>query len=91
MKPEWRKVLERRSVRDKIAIAIDCDIAETDSINAVAELVREGYMVWIDRSALPMVVISKASGKSRYGVNSDIYLLTPKGVELCDANGIERH
>lgn len=86
---EWRKVLEARSVKDKISVAIDCDIAPVGSLNTVAELVRDGYMVWIDRAVLPLQVVFADHDKlPRIGVNADIYKLTDKGVALCEAEGI---
>lgn len=94
MKPEWRRLLEKRSVLNKIAIAIDCDILDPADLLIVSELVREGIWVWIDRTWLPLIAVLPMPGgdiKPRIGLNADIYQLTPKGIELCDANNIERH
>lgn len=82
----WRSVLSCRSVHDKIALPIDCDIAPVDLLPTVAELVRGGYMTWLDRSLLPIAAITK--DKIIPAINCDIYLLTPKGTALCDKHGI---
>jgi hypothetical protein len=90
----WRKVLSARSMKDKIGVAIDCDIAPVGELNIVSELVREGILVWIDRACLPQLGLkapAKLGGELlRRGLNADIYRLTPKGVALCDAYGIKR-
>lgn len=85
MKDEWRRILQHRSVKDKIGIAVDCDLAPVGDLNIVTDLVREGIITFVERAALLHLVI-----KGRRGVNADIYRLTPKGIALCDSNGIER-
>lgn len=86
---EWLAILYCRSTRDKIAIPIDCDIADPKSIPVIAEMVRDGYMTWLDRSLLPVAAITKG-GKIIPAINCDIYLLTPKGTALCDKHGIKQ-
>lgn len=85
-----RRTLECRSVKDKIAIAIDCDVAPTDSLPAVTELVASGIIEWIDRAMLPMLAVQD-DGSVRAGLNCDIYRLTADGVALCDLEGIQGH
>lgn len=85
----WRKVLSCRSAKDKIALAIHCAIAPVEDRPAVTDMVRQGYIVWIDRAQLPMAVITE-SGEVILPLTCDIYLLTPKGTTLCDKNGIGR-
>ena len=89
MTPEVRAVLEARSVRDKIAVAIDCDVAPVGQLNIVAALVRDGVLVWIDRTTLPHVGIQTPDGRVRLA-NVDVYQLTSKGIALCNANGIKQ-
>jgi hypothetical protein len=63
-------------VRDKFAID---QYNRASWINeTLAELKAGGYIVWLDCSLLFGTVIA------------DVYLLTPKGVKLCDDNGIRR-
>lgn len=88
MRPEIRSVLERRSVADKIAIAIDCDLCPVDDLPAVAELVRDGILVWIDRACLMHIGVKRPDGSMLRGLNADVYRLTAKGIALCEANGI---
>lgn len=91
MKPEWRHILEQRSVADKIAIAIDCDLCEPGDIPIISELVRNGYMIWIDRTVLRHIVaIHRDKVEARIGINVDVYLLTLKGIKLCNENGIKQ-
>lgn len=89
---EWRRVLENRSVKDKIGIARDCELCPVDDLPIVAELVREGVIVWIDRAVLPLAVISLLDDdrKPRIGVDCDIYQLTTMGIALCRAQGIKQ-
>jgi hypothetical protein len=89
MKPEWRRILQHRSVKNKIGIAIDCDVTPAGDLPIVSELVREGIMVWGDRAFLRHVAVVTIDGVPRRGVNADVYYLTPKGIALCDAEGIE--
>jgi hypothetical protein len=89
---EVRLILERRSVRNKIAIAIDCDMLPVGTLPAVTELVRAGIIVWIDRGLLrQFVAVNRQTGERRIGINCDVYLLTPAGIALCDAEGIAQH
>lgn len=92
MKPEWRPILELRSVKDKIGVPIDCDIAEPGELNIIADLVREDIIVWIDRAVLRHLVVIDERGVKppRIGINADIYQITLKGIRLCDDNGIKR-
>jgi hypothetical protein len=90
MKAEWHRILQHRSIKNKIGIAIDCDVAPAGDLNIVAELVREGIMVWGDRAFLAHVGVVTVDGVPRRGVNADVYYLTPKGIALCDAEGIKQ-
>jgi hypothetical protein len=92
MKPEWRPFLELRSVKDKIGVAIDCDVAEPGDLNIISELVREGIIVWIDRTVLShLAIVNKQTGTlERLWVNADVYQLTLKGIALCNAHGIRQ-
>jgi hypothetical protein len=90
LKPEWRPFLELRSVKDKLGIAIDCDIADPADMPIITEMVREGIIVWIDRACLPIIAINKETGKPRFGINSDVYQLTLKGIRLCNEHGIRQ-
>ena len=88
----WRKVLSARSVKDKIGVVIDCDLCPVGELNVVAELVREGLIEWIERACLRHLGVGTPDGKLiRRGVNADVYRLTPKGIALCEANGIKQH
>ena len=89
MKPAWRNVLQHRSEADKIGVSIDCDMAPVGELNVVAELVREGVIIWIDRAALTHLVVKRQGGRP-FHPNVDVYRLTAKGIALCDAEGIER-
>lgn len=91
IKPEWRKVLIKRTVKDKIAVPIDCDLAPIDLLPTIAELVREDIIKWIDRANLQHIASYTPDGKIRIGLNCDIYQMTSKGIELCDANDIKGH
>jgi hypothetical protein len=89
---DWRRVLSNRSTRDKIGIAIDCDLAPVGELTTVAELVRAGLIEWIDRTCLAHLgTRNTETGEVRRCINADVYRLTEKGIALCDAHGIERH
>lgn len=77
--PELRKLLACRSKRDKIAVPCSCRLAPPWAYPLVSRLVREGYLVWLDRAEV-----------SELRLVCEIYLLTPKGVSLCDSLGIPR-
>jgi hypothetical protein len=81
-----RNILSRRSVLDKIVIAVDCDLAPVDELPIVSMLVREGVMVYLERATLRHVGIV-VQGLMRFA-NVDIYQLTAAGVALCDQHGI---
>lgn len=89
-KPEWRRILELRSIKDKIVVAIDCDLADPADLPILTELVREDIIVWTDRTVLPMIVRFNGARKLRVGINADVYQLTLKGIALCNENGIEQ-
>jgi len=91
MKPEWLDMLQSRDGRDKVAIAIDCDVADPGSLNIVSELVQEGIMVWVKRTVLPFELRRPGQDVINIGINADIYRLTNKGVILCIENQIERN
>lgn len=86
----WRRILSLRSVADKIAIAIDCRLADVEALPTVARMVKSDIIIWIDRATLPMFALY-GSGHVQFGIACDIYQLTEAGIALCDANGIERH
>ncbi len=89
MKPEWRHILELRSVKDKIAIPVDCELLDPGDLNIVAELVREGMMIWIDRTVLRQIaLLNKHTGQTIIGIMCDVYQFTLKGIQLCNENGI---
>lgn len=73
---------------DKIGVAIDCDLCPVGELNTVAELVRDGILVWIDRACLMHLGKKYPDGRIERGVNVDVYQLTAKGIALCEANGI---
>ena len=78
-------------MRDKIAVPVDPDVADMDCMPALRKLVAEGYLVWLDQCHLKHGLIKGRSGRVHGPLlNCDIYLLTPKGVELCDTNGIHQ-
>lgn len=84
LKPEWRKVLQCRSVLDKFAIPRSCELAPPYALPAISEMVREGIVVFVE----PAWLAISESGEQAY---CDVYQITPKGVALCDAHGIKRH
>lgn len=86
---DWRRVLSARSMRDKIGVARDCELCPVHDLPIIAELVREGILKWLDRATLPLMAV-RSDGTRIVGIDADVYLLTPKGVALCDANGIAR-
>lgn len=84
---EVRSVLTRRSERDKIAVALDARLIPTGDVLAVVrKLCEDGYLVWFDRAQVAHI----REAATMLPVMMDIYLLTPKGVALCDEHGIER-
>lgn len=89
MKNEWRRILQHRSVKDKIGIARDCQLCPVDDLPIVAELVREGIMVHIDQTTLTHLV-RIGPGRVAVGVSTDIYQLTLKGIKLCKRYGIDQ-
>lgn len=89
MTPRVRSLLSHRSKKDKIGIAIDCELCPVGDLNIVSLLVREGYLVWLDRTVLQHVVAIGEHG-ARVNVAVEVYQLTPKGVALCDRHGIKQ-
>jgi len=85
---ETRKILECRSLRNKIGVPVDCEMTDPATLPAITELVAAGVIVWIDRAMLPQIGIFR-QGTLHLGVQTDIYLLTPAGVALCEREGIE--
>lgn len=75
-----RKVLMCRSTRDKVAIPCSCKLAPPWAYPVISQMVRDGLLVWLDRAHV-----------TEYGVLCEIYLLTPKGIKLCEQEGIEQH
>jgi Ethanolamine utilization protein EutJ (predicted chaperonin) len=84
MPPDHRRVLGKRSIANKIAIAIDCDMCPVADLPVIAQLVRDGYIVWIDRCALEHVRRTDTLQR----LNVDVYQLTAKGAAYCDTNGV---
>jgi hypothetical protein len=84
MPPDYRRVLSRRSVANKIAIAIDCDMCPVGDLPVITQLVRDGYLVWIERCALEHMRRTDTMQR----LNVDVYQLTSKGVAYCDVNGV---
>jgi hypothetical protein len=73
----WRKVLSLRSKKNRIAIG---SYNRPSYIrDALIELKKSGYIVYLDRDVLVLT-----------GTVHDFYLLTRKGVELCEKNNISR-
>lgn len=99
LKPQWLPILKLRSVKDKVAVWIDCDVADPADLPVISDLVSSGIMQWIDRTILMHVaVLDKKTGKphmTRTGQirrpNVDVYKLTPLGIYLCNENRIEQH
>jgi hypothetical protein len=91
MTDEIRSVLKARSVKDKIGVAVDCDLAPVGQLNTVSMLVREGMLVFIERAVLPHLAITDKANNFIRHPSVDVYQMTPACVALCDANGIERH
>jgi len=96
MKPEWRAILQHRSKLDKVGIAIEPDVTNAAMQSTADELVREGIIVWIDRAVLTHMIAATPDGKPMMRGGKlrhptvDVYMLTAKGIELCDANGIKQ-
>lgn len=84
MTEDLRRVLSHRSERNKIAIAISCRLCAVKDLSIIALLVRNGYLVWLDRTLLPYPI----NDQTVY-IAADVYLLTPKGVAFCDEHGIK--
>ncbi|WP_035690228.1 hypothetical protein [Bradyrhizobium elkanii] len=76
--PQVRRVLERRSALDKIAVPRSCALLHQDVLPAVSWLMRHGCIVWITRADV-----------SEYRIDCDIYQLTTKGIRLCQLNDVE--
>lgn len=82
-----RNVLMRRSTRDKIAVALDARLKPTGEVLAIVrKLCEDGYLVWLDRAQVGHI---REAG-TMIPTMMDIYLLTPKGVALCDEHGIKQ-
>lgn len=75
---ETRRALQCRSIEDRITIAINCWLCSPRTMPVVTALVAGGFMVWIERTVLPTILAV------------DVYQLTPAGITLCEAEGIER-
>lgn len=83
----WKSVLECRSVRDKIAVPRDCELCEPEALPVISEMVREGFLVWIDRQMFQ----ARLNGAQEFThFPCDIYQLTTKGIALCREHGIEQ-
>ncbi len=88
MTDDVRAVLACRSVRDKIAIPRHQELCPVNHLPIISELVRGGFLVWLDRALLD--VAAKINSGAMIRVEADIYLLTPKGVALCEQHGIKQ-
>lgn len=86
MPDDHRRVLKARSVKDKIGIAVDCDLCPVGDLSVIAELVRLGLLVWIDRCALHHL----RRGDTGERLNVDVYQLTTAGVAYCDQHGVKQ-
>ena len=75
LKHDWRAVLSLRNTRNRMVVQLNYRASVIQG--AIDELKKDGYMVWIDRY------------EQRRTIN-DVYLLTPKGVELCEKHGIKQ-
>jgi hypothetical protein len=88
MTETMRKLLSARSVRDKIALALDARLRPgKEEFETVRKLVEDGYLVWLDRAQVAHI----RDRETLIPTMMDIYLLTPKGVALCDEHGIKQH
>lgn len=76
-----------RSVADKFCIPRDCELCPVDDLPAVSEMVRKGFIRWIDRQTFH-ARINNAPHLSVF--DCDIYQLTLKGIKLCNDNGINQ-
>lgn len=83
----WKTILEHRSTADKFAIPRDCELCPADDLPVIAEMVRHGFIRWIDRE-LFHARINDAPQLSYF--ECDIYQLTTKGIQLCREHGIEQ-
>ncbi|MCA1452105.1 hypothetical protein I6F35_02610 [Bradyrhizobium sp. BRP22] len=75
--PQVRRVLERRSALDKVAVPRSGALLHHDVLPAISWLVRYDYLVWITRTDV-----------SEYRIDCDIYQLTSKGIRLCQSNDV---
>lgn len=80
MTDDVREVLSRRSVRNKIAVPVDCRLCPVHLLPVISRLVREGVLVWLDRCTIEY---------DGLGLMVDVYLLTRMGSDYCDEHGIE--
>lgn len=83
---ETLRILQCRSMRNKIVIALNSGVNPRTK-KALEELVRWGIVVWVDKAALPYVAVVAGKGDAE-PIVADIYLLTPRGVRLCEREGI---
>lgn len=89
----WFDVLKHRSEGDKIALPINCAMAEPGSVTIVGDMVRGGVLVWIDRATVRAKVKhadlpNEPARPIQFPV--DIYKLTDLGIAICEENGIEQ-
>jgi len=78
---DWREVLSRRGTKNRVLVQIPNRPKRWQI--AINELKKGGYIVWLD-----FIVLPGLSETGTFPINCDIYLLTKKGVILCDQNGI---
>jgi hypothetical protein len=75
--PQVRRVLERRNSDDRIAVPRSCVLLHHEVLPSVSWLVRERYMLWVERTVT-----------TEHKIDCDIYELTDMGIVLCQGNGI---
>ena len=78
---DCREILSRRGSKNRIMIQMTNRPKRWQM--AIDGLKKGGYLVWLDFIVLPGLCET-----GTFPLNCDIYLLTPKGVRLCDENGI---
>jgi hypothetical protein len=69
-------VLEWRSAKDTFAISVDTTGLCPQCCYSISELRKRGFIVQLDRAWM--------NGREVY-----VYLFTPKGIALCEAEGID--
>lgn len=90
----WIPLLKCRSIADKIAIPRDCELCPVDDLPAIFEMVRDGVVVWIDRTMFQARISTHGQPPNQTTpfthFQCDVYQLTTKGIALCREHGIEQ-